>query len=144
MEQRKQSQTLSKHLKLSISLDQQSKDLCSLFLLYAHAEIYRKILKLSFRPYDFTSYKTFLKNKKRTGTRLPTSFSARFLKKNYFSHYNLLTNQISLSHCLYLYLSSMSIVIVFFSGCDVTNFEISLNFLIKSFSYMTKKVRTKI
>ena len=35
-----------------------------------------KILKLSFRPFTFTSYKAFLKNKKRSGNSLPVSFSA--------------------------------------------------------------------
>ena len=34
-------------------------------------EGYRNILKLSFRPLVFTSFKLFLKNKKRSGTSLP-------------------------------------------------------------------------
>ena len=37
-------------------------------------EDYRKWLKLSWRPLVFTSYKAFLKNKKRSGTSLPASF----------------------------------------------------------------------
>ena len=45
-------------------------------------EDYRQCLKLSCRPFVITSYKAFLKNKKGSGTSLPTSFSARFLKKN--------------------------------------------------------------
>ena len=45
---------------------------------------YRKWLKLSCRPFAFTSYKAFLKNKKRSGTSLPASFSAWVLKKNIF------------------------------------------------------------
>ena len=45
-------------------------------------EGYRNILKLSCRPLAFTSYKAFLKNKKRSGTSLPASFSAWFLMKN--------------------------------------------------------------
>ena len=36
---------------------------------------YRNILKLSCRPLAFTLYKAFLKNKSRSGTRLPPSFS---------------------------------------------------------------------
>ena len=36
----------------------------------------RNILKLSSRPLAFTSYKVFLKNKKRSGTSLPASFFA--------------------------------------------------------------------
>ena len=41
----------------------------------------RKWSKLNCRPLAFTSYKAFLKNKKRSGTSLPASFSAWFLKK---------------------------------------------------------------
>ena len=41
-----------------------------------HVEGYLKILKISYKPLDFTSYKAFLKNKKRSGTSLPASFSA--------------------------------------------------------------------
>ena len=36
------------------------------------------------------------------------------------------------------------IPIVFFSGCDVMNFQIDLIFLIKPFFYMTKKSRQKL
>ena len=43
-------------------------------------EDHRIILKLSCRPFAFTSYKAFLKNNYRTS--LPASFSAHFLKKN--------------------------------------------------------------
>ena len=39
---------------------------------------------------------------------------------------------------------NMCIAIICFPGCDVINFEINLSFLIKTFSYMTKKLRTKI
>ena len=39
-------------------------------------EDYRKCLKLSCIPLAFTSYKAFLKNKKRSRTSLPASFSA--------------------------------------------------------------------
>ena len=38
-------------------------------------EGYRNMLKLSDRPIAFTSYKEFLKNKKRSGTGFPASFS---------------------------------------------------------------------
>ena len=43
---------------------------------------YQNILKLTCRPLVFTSYKAFLKNKKRSGTILLGLFSAWFLKKN--------------------------------------------------------------
>ena len=36
----------------------------------------RNILKLSCSPFAFTSYKAFLKNKKRSETSLPAAFSA--------------------------------------------------------------------
>ena len=42
---------------------------------------YRNILKLSCRPLAFTSFKVFLKNKKRYETSLPVSFPVWFLKK---------------------------------------------------------------
>ena len=47
-------------------------------------EDYQNILKLSCIPLAFNSYKAFSKNKKRSGTSLPASFSALFLKKNIF------------------------------------------------------------
>ena len=40
------------------------------------------ILKLSCKPLAFISYKAFLNNKRSSGTGLPDSFSAWFLKKN--------------------------------------------------------------
>ena len=60
----------SKKSKLSIYLDQQANCFCcmtSLGLL--------KYIKLSCRPLTFTSFKTFLKNKKRSRTSLSASFS---------------------------------------------------------------------
>ena len=43
---------------------------------------FRNILKLRSRPFAFTSYKTFSKIEKRSGTSPPASFLAWFLKKN--------------------------------------------------------------
>ena len=51
-------------------------------LTVCQAEGYQNILKLGYIPLAFTSYEAFLKNKKRSGTNLPTLFSAKFLKKN--------------------------------------------------------------
>ena len=80
---------LSKKSKLGIFLNQQPNVLCILFILYAKLRAVNKnILKLSCRPLAFTSYKAFLKNKKRSRSSLPTSFC-----------YILLTGQISLSGC---------------------------------------------
>ena len=45
-------------------------------------EDYCSILKLSCRSLAFTSYKAFLKNKKRSETSLPASFSTKTMKKN--------------------------------------------------------------
>ena len=65
----------SKKSKLGISLDQYSKVLYSFFVV-CQVEDYRNVLELSCKPLAYTSYKAFLKNKKRSGTNLPASFSA--------------------------------------------------------------------
>ena len=52
------------------------------FAFFCKFEDYWNWLKLRFRPRAFTSNKVFLKNKKRSGTSLPASFSAWFLNKN--------------------------------------------------------------
>ena len=52
------------------------------FFIVCQGDIYLKILKLSCKPLPSTSYKAFLKNKKRSGTSLPASFSAWLLKNN--------------------------------------------------------------
>ena len=54
------------------------------------------------KPFAFPLYQAFLKNKKRSGTSLPVSFSASFLKKNISLVIFFLTDQISLSDCLNL------------------------------------------
>ena len=45
---------------------------------------YQNILKLTF---SFTSYKAFFKSKERSGTSVPGTFSACFMKKMYFYCY---------------------------------------------------------
>ena len=47
------------------------------------------ILKQSYKPLAFTSSKTFLKNKERSGTSLPVSFFVWFLKINIFLLYSI-------------------------------------------------------
>ena len=69
------SRPLSKKSGLSISLDQSSKCLYSLLLLYAKF-IAIKILKQSCRLLAFTSCKDILKNKESSGTSFPASFPA--------------------------------------------------------------------
>ena len=72
------------------------------------------------------------KNKLRSGTSLPTSFSTQFLKK-------------SLPYVLFWLpfpleiLGNIWIVIICLPVCDGINFEINLSFFIKAFSYMTNK-----
>ena len=68
--------TFSRKLKLRIFLDQLSKVLSSSFFIVRQVEVYHKISKLSCRPLACTSHKAFLKNKKKSGTSLPASFSA--------------------------------------------------------------------
>ena len=62
---------LCKKSKLNISLDQQSK----IFIAYKVKD-YQNILKLICRALAFTTYKAFLKNKKRPGTSFPPTSSA--------------------------------------------------------------------
>ena len=90
--------TFPEKTKLSISLDQYSKVLYFV-LIVCQVEDYRKWLKLSCRPFALTSYKGFLKNKKRPGISLSVSFFAWFLKK-YISVVILLPDQISMLGCL--------------------------------------------
>ena len=61
--------------KLSKSLNRQSEMLYSLFLLYVQVKVYQNSSKVRCRPLAFTLYKTFLKNKKSSGTSLRASFS---------------------------------------------------------------------
>ena len=104
-------------------------------------EVFWNTLKLSCRPLAFTSSKAFLKNKKRSGTSLPASFFAWFLKKNK-SCYILLPDQISWSGCLYLW----DIWQYVHCNCLLTwlwiNFEIHLTFLIKPLFLYGQKLKT--
>ena len=54
------------------------------FFLHFQVEDYQNMLKQRCWPLTFSFYKAFLKNKRRSGTSLPASFSAWFLKKNIF------------------------------------------------------------
>ena len=66
----------SKKSKLSISLDHIVQSFIKFVFIIYQIEGYRNIFKQSYRPFAFTSYKAFLKNKKGTGTSLFASFSA--------------------------------------------------------------------
>ena len=65
----------SEKSKLGISLDQEFKSFIQFAFIECQVDGYLKILKLSSRSRDFTSYKAFSKNKNRSGTSLPSSFS---------------------------------------------------------------------
>ena len=64
-----------KKSKLNLSLDQQSEVSCSLLLFYVQGEDHHKIVKLMYELLAFSSFKVFLKKKKKSGTSLPVSFS---------------------------------------------------------------------
>ena len=64
------------------SFQETRNELVQFAFIVCQVEDYRNILKLSCWLLAFTSYKAFLKNKKASGTSLPASFSAWFLKKN--------------------------------------------------------------
>ena len=85
----------SEILKLSISLDQQSKDLYSLLLFYG----YRNISKLNCRPLAFTL--SFLKKQKDVWNQSPSLIFRIIFAEKYLTCYVLLIDQLSLSGCLY-------------------------------------------
>ena len=74
----------------------------------------------------------------------PPHFVYDFSRKC-FSSYIILTDQISLSDCLYFLRCWGNICIVtdYFPGCDIINFETNIIFLIKPYSYLTKKSRQR-
>ena len=101
-------------------------------------EGYRNIKLLSYRTLAFTSYKVFLKNKKRSRASLPASLSVWLLKKIFF--FILMTDQVLFFPCLYFVRYWAICVLQSFA---VINFESYLIFLIKPFFYMTRKSRQK-
>ena len=71
-------------------LDQYSKVFIYFVLIVCQDEDYQKSLKLSYRLFAFTSNKSFLKNKRKSGTSLPALFSAWFLKKIFMLLYSII------------------------------------------------------
>ena len=130
---------------MSISLDQLSNVLYSLFLLYAKNEDYQNILKLSCGPLFFTSYNAFLKKLRCLELASLPHFLMIFEEK-YFSFYILLPDQISLSDglCFVRYWAICALQLFFLPGCDTMNFETNLVFLIKPFLKKKKKSRQKL
>ena len=118
---------------------------------------YQIWLKLSCRPLAFTSYKAFVKNKKRSGTSLSASFSAWFLKKNisvvilyYLTKFQCLVvftswdiGQYVYCNCLLTRLWKDLSANQFVKNKIVKNFEINLIFLLKLFVLHYQNVKTK-
>ena len=98
---------------LSKSLNQQTEHFIPLAFIVCTSSlyVYQNLLKLRYCPLAFTFCKSFLKNKKRSGTSLPSSFSAWLLKKN-ISRVVLLTDQISMPDCLYFLRYWLTCVII--------------------------------
>ena len=112
----------------------QSQILYSFFLLYVQIEDYQNILKLRQWSLSCTSYKAFLKKKKKGFELFYLIFRIVFQAK-YFSCYILLMDWISWVDCFYF--------LRYWAIC-VTSQIFELGFFIKPFSYMAKKVMTKI
>ena len=72
----KYSQTLFEKVKIKHISGSVVLSFMQLVFIVCQVEGYRTILKISCRPLVFTSYKAYSKNKKRSETSLPTSFSA--------------------------------------------------------------------
>ena len=75
---------------------------CKVCLLYVQVKVCQNILKLRCWPLSFTLSKAFLKNKNKSGTSLPTLFSAWFLSKN-ISH--AISYWLTKSNCLIAFTS---------------------------------------
>ena len=86
----------------------------TLCFIVCQVEGYQHILKLSCKPLAFTSYKAYLKNKKRPGTSLPASVSVAYSIHwpNFIVWFSLICE----------ILDNICIVIVCEPGCDVINF----------------------
>ena len=98
------------------------------------------MLRLTCWPLAFTLYKGFLKNKRRSGNSFSTLFLAWCFKKKIYIV--LFTDKILLPDCFYFLIYcviGVCIVIICCPVCDVINFKINRNFLIKPFFYVTKK-----
>ena len=101
---------------MSISLDQLSNVLYSLFLLYAKNEDYQNILKLSCGPLFFTSYNAFLKKLRCLELASLPHFLMIFEKKIFLILYSITRpNFIVWWSLLREILSNMCIAIVFFT-----------------------------
>ena len=122
--------------KLSISLDQHSELLWSLFLLHDQVEVYQNILELRCWPLAFNFYKAFIKTKR--GWKLVSLSHLKKFKFLRLCFINWLNFMAWLSLLIEI-AANMCIIIICYPLCDTINFEINLSFLIKLSSYMKKK-----
>ena len=127
---------------LSISLDQQSKMLQSLFLLYLQAKVYQDILKLRCWPLSFINpinlinlVQIFKKKKQKTsGTSLP-KFLHDFWRKIFVMIYFInWPNLIAWLLLLLEILGNMCIVIICCPVCNIKKLKLTIAFLSSRFS----------
>ena len=88
---------------------------------------------------------SFFKKQRQIWHQSPCVIFCMIFEEKFFFCYILLTDQVSFVWLLLLHeiLGNMCIVIICQQGCDVMNFEINVNFLIKLFSLHDQKVKTK-
>ena len=123
-----------KEPKLGISLDQQPEMWCSLFLLCTQV--------LNCWSLALTLYKAFSKNKKSLEIVTLPHFLHEFWRKIFLMLYSInWPNFVLLLHLLLKIFGSMCIVVICLAVCDVISLK--LTFLIKPFSYITKRPRQK-
>ena len=91
--------------------------------------VYFEDTQLGYNKKQNVRYARFWFFRKGYGNSFSTTFCEWFFKKKHFSYYILLTDQISVSHYLYLlkYWTMRVFGIVCFPGCNVLNFEINLS-----------------
>ena len=120
-------ETILRPFSKKIKIDHISGSIVSRFIqsvfIICQVEGYGKMLKLRCRLLAFTSYKAFSKNKKRSGSSLPTPIFCIISKKECFSFYFLLTNQF---HCLIAWFLRYWVLFEIWLFSDVINFEIKI------------------
>ena len=106
-----------------LSIDK-SEMLESLVLKYVRVEVYQKMFKLRYWKLAFILYKAFLKNKKRSRTSLPASFSDWLLKSN-------------IAHVMFYWLIKFRYLIAF-SSWDIAQYVYCNNLLLHNQKFKTK------
>ena len=137
-----------KKSQLSISLDQHSKLLYSLFLLHVQVDVYQIISKQKWWSHALTLFKAFFKIKR--GLDVPSlhHFLCYFWWKIFVTSYSINWSKlIDWLHLLFEILGSMCILIcgyicICYPVCDILNFEIKLSY--QTIFLHEQKVRTKV